>query len=167
MNKDLICTLYDYNYWAHNLVWDCVDQLTEEQFTRNLDYSWGSVHVQLVHSMSAEWMWFNRLRGTSPESMFDPADYPTRETIRARWREIEADAREYLAALDDGDLNGMFTYTTTSGNTHRQRVGEILLHVVNHATDHRAQTLAMIHEVGGPTAEQDLIFYLRERAETV
>jgi uncharacterized damage-inducible protein DinB len=39
------------------------------------------------------------------------------------------------------------------------------LHVINHGTDHRAQILAMLNQLGGETVEQDLIFYLREKAE--
>jgi uncharacterized damage-inducible protein DinB len=38
----------------------------------------------------------------------------------------------------------------------------VLLHVVNHGTDHRAQILGMIDRMDGPTIEQDLIFFLRE-----
>ena len=42
---------------------------------------------------------------------------------------------------------------------------ELLLHLANHATDHRAQILAMLHHhFHVPTIEQDMIFYLTERA---
>ena len=40
---------------------------------------------------------------------------------------------------------------------------EVLIHVVNHGTDHRAQILARLHELGAPTLEQDLMLYLWER----
>jgi len=40
---------------------------------------------------------------------------------------------------------------------------EILLHVASHATDHRAQILAMLNQrFGVQTMEQDLLFYLLE-----
>ena len=41
-------------------------------------------------------------------------------------------------------------------------VAEGLLQVCNHATDHRAQTLAAIHSHGGETVEQDLLIYAFE-----
>lgn len=166
MNIELIRTLYEYNYWAHKLVWhESVMTLSDAAFEQPLDYSWGTIKAQIVHTMSAEWMWFQRIGGTSPESMFDPADFPDRTAIRARWDTIEHDIRAYVAALDDATLAGTFTYTTTSGKTYTQKVGEILLHVVNHGTDHRAQTLAMLHQLGAPTVEQDFIFFLRERSQ--
>jgi uncharacterized damage-inducible protein DinB len=38
---------------------------------------------------------------------------------------------------------------------------ELLMHIANHATDHRAQILAMLHHhFGVKTIEQDMIFYL-------
>jgi uncharacterized damage-inducible protein DinB len=161
---DLLRTLYDYNYWAHRQVWQTsITALTDEQFTQPLDYSVGSIHQQVVHTMSAEWMWLTRLGGTSPAAMLDPADYPTRPACRARWDEIEAEAHARLDSLADADLNDDFSYTTTSGKTYTQSTAEILLHVVNHGTDHRAQMLAMLHRFGVPTVQQDLIFYMRER----
>ncbi len=36
------------------------------------------------------------------------------------------------------------------------------MQVINHGTDHWAQTLALIHQVGGQTLEQDFIFYAWE-----
>jgi hypothetical protein len=66
--------------------------------------------------MSAEWMWFSRLRGTSPNAMFDPNVYPDRESIRNIWNEIEVDIRDYINSLPEDHLDGLFTYTTTSGH---------------------------------------------------
>jgi uncharacterized damage-inducible protein DinB len=165
MTVDHIRMLYDYNYWAHRLVWGCVMGITDEQFERQLGYSWGSIHAQVVHVMSAEWMWFSRLRGTSPKAMFDPNDYPNRESVLNKWNEIEVDIRDHVSSLSEDYLDGLFTYTTTSGNTYTQPIVPILLHVINHGTDHRAQILAMLNQLGGETVEQDLIFYLREKAE--
>jgi uncharacterized damage-inducible protein DinB len=34
------------------------------------------------------------------------------------------------------------------------------MQVINHSTDHRAQTLAMLHHLGAPTIGQDFLAYL-------
>ncbi|MBE2271224.1 MAG: hypothetical protein IAE80_23520, partial [Anaerolinea sp.] len=36
---------------------------------------------------------------------------------------------------------------------------KLMLHVVNHGTDHRAQVLAMLHSLGAPTFAQDMVFH--------
>jgi uncharacterized damage-inducible protein DinB len=162
MNADLIRTLYDYNYWARDKVWGCCDALSDEQFTRNMGYSWGSIHDLWVHMMSAEWIWFSRLRGASPAAHLAAADYPTRAAIRARWAEVGADVRGYLGTLTDADLTGELHYRSISGTELHNPRWATLMQVINHATDHRAQVLAMVHQLGGATLEPDLIFFLRE-----
>jgi uncharacterized damage-inducible protein DinB len=37
---------------------------------------------------------------------------------------------------------------------------QVLLHVVNHGTDHRAQTLRLLNDLGVKTVSQDYIFYV-------
>ena len=163
MNTQTVQMLYDYSYWAHRKVWGCVEQLTEAQFREDTGYSFGSVYSQVVHTMSAEWIWFSPLQGTSPTAVFRDEDYPTRADVRAKWDDIESNVRACGASLSEDDLHSDFSYTTTSGKEYQNNRLHILLHVVNHGTDHRAQTLAILDRIGGPTLEQDLIFYLREQ----
>jgi uncharacterized damage-inducible protein DinB len=40
------------------------------------------------------------------------------------------------------------------------RVWQVLLHVANHGTDHRAQLLRQLHDLGIETTSQDYIFYI-------
>ena len=39
-------------------------------------------------------------------------------------------------------------------------VWQVLLHVVNHGTDHRAQILRVLYDLGVKTTSQDYIFYV-------
>jgi len=39
-------------------------------------------------------------------------------------------------------------------------VWQVLLHVTNHATDHRAQLLRVLHDLSVETKSQDYIFYV-------
>jgi uncharacterized damage-inducible protein DinB len=41
-------------------------------------------------------------------------------------------------------------------------VWQVLLHVANHGTDHRAQILRLLNELGIQTTSQDYIFYVYE-----
>ena len=160
MNANYFRRLFQYTDWAHRQVWGCVMQLNEEQFTRPCDYSIGSVHEQIVHTMAAEWLWLERVRGISPEALFGKHEYPTRESIRVKWDDITADWQTYLAGLRDVQLAEPLAYTSLKGRSRRETpLFEVLAHVANHGTDHRAQTLSLIHQVGGPTLEQDLIFF--------
>jgi uncharacterized damage-inducible protein DinB len=164
INMDHVRVLYDYNYWAHRKVWGCAMTLSEEAFTRDLAYSMRSIRGQLVHTMGAERLWFARMRGVMPTTMAKEDEFSTRDLIRHEWDLVEHDIRVYLQSVTNEMLTQPFRYQTMKGDAHEQPMWQILLHVLNHATDHRAQTLAMLHQLGAPTVEQDMIYYFRERA---
>jgi len=46
-------------------------------------------------------------------------------------------------------------------------VWQVLLHVINHGTDHRAQLLRTLHDLGATTSSQDYIFYVYEHGNPI
>ena len=44
-------------------------------------------------------------------------------------------------------------------------VWQVLLHVVNHGTDHRAQLLRLLNDLGVKTESQDYIFYVYDHLQ--
>lgn len=163
MNVDMIRTLYEYNYRAHDVVWRCVCELSEEKYMQPLDYSVGSIHNQVTHMMAAEHIWFSRLRGDSPKQLLTGEDFASREEVEAKWLQVKKGVLDYLAGLNEELLGKMLHYHTSDGQPHATPILGVLVHVANHATDHRAQTLAMIHMLGGRTAPQDLIYFYRKQ----
>ncbi|MCA0350363.1 MAG: DinB family protein [Chloroflexi bacterium] len=153
-----------YNYhFAQNrqLLDDYVAQLSAEQFVQAVDYSLGSVRNQLVHIISVDQAWFSGLRGVEFLEMLDPNQFPDLATLRAYWANIEATMREYLANLQDADLQTK----PLDGEDENLIVWQVLLQVVNHGTDHRAQILRLCHDFGIKTSSQDYIFYVYEHPE--
>ena len=157
MNAHAFRQFYDYHFTENRTLWDrYVTQLSQEQFTRDVDYSHGSVRDQLVHLISVDDTWFSGLRGEVIPEPLNPADFPGRESIRAHWDIVEQTMRDYLAALRDE----MLFDTPLDGEDKDLRLWQVLLHVVNHGTDHRAQLLRLLHDLGVKTTSQDYIFYV-------
>lgn len=154
-------TLYDYSYHMHHRLWESIMSLSEEQFIRPSSHSIGSVHEQITHVMDAEETWLRRLHGEEPP-YHTVHDYPTRESIRTAWDKVEQGLRSYVNNLTEARLNEHLTYKRSNGESFSTPIWAVLLHVVNHGTDHRAQIMRQIHDMGGKTFAQDLIFYLRE-----
>lgn len=164
MNLDYFQLLFEYNAWANSRVWNCVMELNEEQFKREFQFSWRSVQGELVHHMWAEWLYLQRITGQPANSRFQPEDFPTRKSIQTRWQQIEADWKTYLSSIKNGDLSALISYHDLGGNPHTNILWQILAHVINHSTTHRVTTLAMIDLMGCKTVDQDLIYYMREKA---
>lgn len=161
MNADAFHHFYNYHFAENRKVWEHVALLTFEQFTQPVDYSRGSVREQVIHLLDAEDVWFSELRGFEPaEPLPETVDTDDRDAIRAHWDKVEENIRAYLADLQDEQL---FSKPIKEPEEDKDLiVWQVLLHVVNHATDHRAQLLRVLHDLGVETKYQDYIFYVYE-----
>jgi len=159
MNANAFRYIYDYHFAENRRIWnDYVAPLSYEQFSQHVGYSHGSVRDQIVHLMSVDEVWFGELRGVAPSEPFPPASSDDRETIRMRWDSVEQNMRDYLAELRDDVL---FDKPIKEPEEDQDLfVWQVLLHVVNHGTDHRAQILRLLNDLGVKTTSQDYIFYV-------
>ena len=159
MDSNAFRHFYDYHFAENRKIWDsCVAPLTHEQFTQDVDYSHGSVRDQIVHLMSVDEVWFSELRGVQPPEPLPPAALDDRQSIRAHWDRAEQSMRAYLAELQDSML---FDKPIKEPEEDKDLIEwQVLLHVVNHGTDHRAQLLRILHDLGVKTTSQDYIFYV-------
>ena len=140
------------------MIWDSyVTQLSDEQFTQDVDYSHGSVRNQIVHLMSVDDAWFSGLRGVELPVGSVPADLEDRKTIRAHWDKVEQTMRDYPANLRDDVLSEK---RFAEGEDKDLTLWQVLLHVLNQSTDHRAQILRTLNDLGAETTSQDYIFYV-------
>ncbi len=158
--------LFDYHYGTFDKVWDCVSGMATEAFVAESEYSLGSVRNHLVHCMNVDDRWLARLRLQQPPAVLDPSDYPDQATVRSEWIVIRERVLAYVGSIEDSELDETIPvdipsrYSTPRHSARR----EILLHMVNHGTDHRSQILARMHELGANTIEQDLILHLWEKS---
>ena len=159
MNANSFRHFYDYHFTENRKIWDdYAAPLSHEQFTQNVAYSHGSVRDQIVHLMSVDEGWFSELRGVEPSEPFPPADFDDRQVIRAHWDEVEQLMRAYLAELRDDML---FDKPIKEPEEDKDLiVWQVLIHVANHGTDHRAQLLRLLNDLGVKTTSQDYIFYV-------
>jgi uncharacterized damage-inducible protein DinB len=158
MNADAFRHFYNYHFTENRKIWDAhITSLSQEEFIQNMGYSHGSIRNQIVHLMSVDDTWFRGLQGVEIPESLDPANFDDRKIIRARWDNIEQNMRNYLSELRDDML---FEKPFADGEDKDLILWQVLLHVVNHGTDHRAQLLRFLHDVGVKTGPQDYIFYV-------
>lgn len=157
INTAHVHNLYAYHFAMNRKLWDySVMALTEEQFTRRLEYSVGSIRNQVVHLLNIDDRWFCGLRGQPVPGFLNPVYFNKRPKIREMWDEVEGKMQAYLATLTDEMLPQPY-------DDGRMAVWQVLLHIVNHGTDHRAQTLAMLHGIGALTFPQDYAIWLMRK----
>ena len=156
MNINAFRHFYEYHFTENRTIWDSyVAQLSYEQFTKDVDYSHGSVRDQIFHLISVDDLWFSDLRRAEIPESLNPVDFSDYESIRRYWDEVEQKMRDYLAALRDD----MLSTKPLSGEDKDLQLWQVLLHVANHGTDHRAQILRLLNDLGIKTSSQDYVFF--------
>ena len=163
---ELLRTLYDYNSWATERILLAADKVSDAQFLAPAHFSWGGLRGTLVHTMSAEWTWRSRWQGVSPTAPLRVEDYPTVAALRARWREEETAIRAFVAKLSEPDLARTINYTQMRGGVSAEPLWQLMVHVVNHGTQHRAEAAALVTEYGHSPGDLDFIVFVRERQGT-
>jgi uncharacterized damage-inducible protein DinB len=155
MDRAMIDTLVAYHAALHERLWGSVAQLSDAQLVADDAYAHGSIRNQLVHVAVVETRWLRGLQGDPQARGFDldPADYPTRDACRELWQATARALPAYVASLSDQELRA-----TAPGMG--ESVWQVLLHLVIHGVDHRAQLLRLLHDHGAPTFPQDFIMYL-------
>jgi uncharacterized damage-inducible protein DinB len=152
---ELIQTLFNYHYDLWERVWESILTLSEAQFQQPVGYSHGSLHHQMLHAAVVDKRWLLGIKGDLAARHFqlNPADYPTRPLVKAVWDATAGEMQAYITALDEDIL-------ASKPARMSEPVWQILLHVANHGTDHRAQILRILHDFEAPTFDQDFIIYL-------
>lgn len=162
MNKQDILTLYKYNQWANTKILNAAANVSQEQFLADASYPHGGLRGTLTHTLFAQWIWRNRWEGTSPTVRLKPDDFPTFDSLRARWLEEEKLLMVFVESLSDEKLNEVVQYKNTRGVPFEQILWKMMAHVVNHGTQHRAEAAAMLTDFGCSPGDVDMIYFLDE-----
>lgn len=159
MNANAFRHFFEYHFSENRKLWDMyIVPLTQEKFIKNIDYSQGSVRDQIVHLMDVDEAWFCELQGVEPSESLTSVNFDDRRIIRDHWDRIEIVMRDYLTGLQDDML---FDKPIKEPEEDKELiVWQVLLHVANHGTDHRAQLLRVLNDMGAKTSSQDYIFYV-------
>jgi uncharacterized damage-inducible protein DinB len=159
-------TLVDFNYWARDRMLAAVEPLTADQYLRDLGNSFRSVRDTVVHTYSAEWVWYTRWQGESPTAPIPFDRFPDLAGLWTAWRELERSIRVFVDGLDEAALARVLDYRLMNGQPGRSAYWQMIQHVVNHGSYHRGQVTTMLRQLGAPPPKStDLIAYYREKAE--
>jgi uncharacterized damage-inducible protein DinB len=165
MNVRDLQTLIDYHYWARNRVVEAVERLSPQQYDQDLGNSFKSIRDTLTHVYAAEWAWYERWHGNSPAKLLAADTFVDLAALKAAWLEQERKMRAFVDALSDADVNRAIEFRLLNGSAGASPIGQMVQHVVNHASYHRGQITTMLRQLGAePPKSMDMIAYFRANA---
>ena len=71
----------------------------------------------LTHIVWGEWLWFQRWRGRSQQTGFQPTDFPRPDTMKARWLEVDIEQRAFTESVTAERLLSIVRYVNLQGQT--------------------------------------------------
>ncbi|WP_110515745.1 DinB family protein [Herpetosiphon llansteffanensis] len=146
----IIKSLVAYNADFDQRIWQSIEGLSDEQFCADYPYSHGSLRNHLVHVASVERGWLTGLQTGQRPPHLDPAEYTTISSVREVFNDIRGQVTSYVEQLNDAQLAEVLPGINLAR-------WQVLLQITNHATDHRAQILRILHDYGQKTFDQDIV----------
>lgn len=150
--KEYFFKMLQYNEWANNQVLNALVDIEgecPEEITRLFN-----------HIVSAQMNWLSRIldkqiinelwKNNSIEGCITLSKESSKEWLR------------FVEGLKDEDLSRVIVYKNTKGIQFENTIEDILIHLINHSTYHRAQIAMSFRKSGLTPPVTDYIVYRRE-----
>src|SRR6185312_9831602 len=103
MTKQYFKELAEYNLWANTIVCDWLEQISDEQWNKEIISSFNSIQETVLHIISAEKAWLQRFRKQPVEWLQSTYKGKKEEHIKL-WKETSAEMKSLIDSFDENDL---------------------------------------------------------------
>lgn len=161
--KNLFKKYTEFNFWANKRISSALRPLNEEILNTELNSSFRTVKLTVLHISDAEQIWTERLNGISPK-YWPSADFIGNGSEAVEML-INSSVRlnDTVKQLSPEFINSEINFNDMKGNPHKAKVYDIIQHAVNHSTFHRGQVVTMLRELGIKSLPStDYITFTRE-----
>ncbi len=140
--------LFDYNFFCNKQLIEAFDKLEEVPEKSASLFN---------HLLNAHHMWNARITGTEPSFKV------WQEHPLATWKDIhyENQRNTFEIITNTDDFEARIDYHNSEGRLFTNTVQDMLFHIVNHSTHHRAQILMDFRAQGIEPVSLDYVFYKR------
>ena len=155
---DTLTTLFRHNRWANVRILERCAGLTAEQLDATIVGAYGSIRDTLQHIVTAERSYFSRISTGQPYRRPEDAPPLTLAEMTESVRTSGSGLIEWAPKVQAGD-----TVQVNWEGAPRDVPKTILLtQAINHATEHRAQIMAILTQLGIQPPELDSWSYFDE-----
>lgn len=153
-DMDIVKNYLAYTLWANEQIIQWLEDCSDEEWDREIESSFTSIHRTSQHLWGAEYGWLSFLKHLPWERTPDTS---SKTELLDSWRQTSLDFVRY----------GIFLLETPTAavwkiNELPVAKEDVLLHVCNHATYHRGQLITMGRQAGLKSPPRtDYIFFIR------
>ena len=155
----LLENMSKYLFWADSTIWNIVQNLTDEEYKRDLYDNGGSIQIRYTHLAEDLWEWYfdwvEQDSGEEPDFMS-----MSREEV---FKSINEYSKMFTDMIETRTVNHLDL--DTGEVKLRISLDEILFHLVNHATYHRGQIVMGLRILGKNVVMTDYVPHRIQLAE--
>jgi uncharacterized damage-inducible protein DinB len=151
-------TYVEYNNWANQRLLATAAQLPSDALMTDPSLSHGTAFETLRHMLDVEWSWRLACEGQNPPGLvWDVIPLSDFQSLVQAW-EIEGQhLLQYVSLLPD---EGFERELTPGWMEKPFKVGHMIIHLVNHATNHRSELGWFFTRCGHSPGDLEFINYL-------
>lgn len=147
--KKYFLKLYNYNYWSNKRVLGAI---------QNQQVSDAKILQLMGHVLAAQYLWLHRIKGLPAPDVKLWGDYSL-ERLLDMAEDVGKKWLEFVERNDNFDRE--LTYRNYTNDPYTNNVENIMIHLVNHSSYHRAQVAMLMRQKGYEPINTDFITYDR------
>jgi len=148
--KNYFTSLLNYDCYANKLILTIIKKTNEPEKPVQL----------MAHLLAAQQVWYNRCAGLPAFSGVLWPDWKA-DIFEQMINDNHSKWIGFLNKIDDADFEKQIQYQNSKGDTFNNKLADILAHLINHGTHHRAQAGQLLKLDGEILPNTDYIAYLR------
>lgn len=163
MFLDAIRRLYDYQREVTDHVLDVSAQLSNEEFVSIVVEGQPSIRDTLFHLVDViethfAWWSFSTDRQVPELVERQPLQFNDAKSISEYWKTVDQKVARFVGSLEsDAQLDTPFVRAFPDGSENKRLLWEMLLHVINHGTQHRSEVAMMLTVLGHSPGDMEIL----------
>lgn len=154
---------YDYNQWANEKVLEAAGRLSDEQLLGESGGSRGTLAENLVHLVETQMGWTAVVTEMDYPTPFELPGRDILAALRGRFDESHRRLREVTDGLTEESLSAIVR-PKRGGREYAYPRWQLLMHVANHSTQHRAEIGLSLLALDASPGDLDAIFFFPDLA---
>jgi uncharacterized damage-inducible protein DinB len=156
---ETLLDLFRHNLWANEKIIDYCRSQPEELLDKSVGGTYGTPRATLIHLVAAEEWYVFRLTGKKFEDLLSqdepfPEPFPGFNDLERRAKRSGEAVIEAARSITNAQMYR--TFPDEEGKVWEVRKPLVLVQVINHATEHRAQIVTTLSALGAEPIELDV-----------
>lgn len=147
MTKKYLLEIANYSNWTDSAVIKWLEQISDEQWEKEIPSSFNSIAKTAIHLVSAKKIWIDFWKNVANPVFLSARFTGTKSELIEIWKKTMDDYQDLIANYPEANYSQIISFKVR-GKEWKMEFAQTVLHHNNHATYHRGQLVTMLRQVG-------------------